>query len=401
MFKFKMNLLKEKRLLSRSLFVFVFSLAFGYLTVYFVGNSSMFNAGENSAKTKPDFLMNYYFTQLSTEMSFSGYEHLDSIIFLEASNLNRNEQANMIERLDSMKPKVIGIDIMHLVNENNRSDTLLVQALKNCKSKLILSIYTDENEKIIGPFYKDSLEKPLFGSVNFDEPWNNKTKHGDYYTFAYQVAKAFRDKELDTASFLVDYEPMANCEKLNYDQIFQNTNYSQINGKIVLVGTLNRTQDPIDLGFPIKFDVETEPNQLVPGMVVLAYQIRSFLETEHRFTKMKDFPNDMMCVIGIIVYFAICLLLSFGEERLEVKLKGKTDGFKIKVGKLIWTFFPLVQLLVLVGGEYLLVQFYCWFVQITKQIPNLWLLMASLPYVNCFDFIFSKRIVNNKNVFQN
>lgn len=387
-----MNSSKIKYGSLRFVFVFLFSLVMGGLTLALIRVLPMFN--DNSAKTKPSFLMNYYFTRLSDKMLTRNYPNENSIVLLDAANLRRDELAKLIEHLDSLHPKVIGLDLLHLEKEYTESDSLLVQAINKCNSNLVLPIFVDNGETF-APFYKDQVDDSLFGSVIFDEPWNNKVIHGEYYTFVYQIAKAFCGKELDTASFLVDYEPMDISNRIRCDtpsQIcFIDPNQcgrpDDIEGKIVLVGALDRSLDAITLDFPVHFQDTTKPNECVPGMVALSYQIRSFLHKEHQLKKANDSVNRIVCILGLAAYVIVCILLSKLDEYFE--------NSRNKVKRMFWFGFPLIQLFTLVGAEYLLVESFCLLVRYCRIVPNLWLVMASLPYVNCLDFIFLNRMTKD------
>lgn len=389
--------------ITRLLFVFVLSMALGWVTVCIGKNLSMFK----SDKAESDFLMNHYFSYLTK--NYFDYEHCDSVFLLDVFELNRERLAEVIEYLDSMQPKVIGLDVLHLSEEIKRTDSLLVQAINNCKSTIVLPLYSSEYKDTLKPFYIDRLKKPLLASVNFDEPWYNKTKQGKYDSFAYSIANSFCGNELDTCSFLVDYEPMNIYQRIKYDttkgqlkyiDTLQNggdeLNSNGLKGKIVLVGTLNRFVDPISLDFPIKFQ-DDGYSDVVPGMIALTYQIRSFLDIKHQIKKMGDFCNGVCSLFGLLIYILLCLLLSRVETKLEF-IGNKKDSIvkRKKVLKTAWVVMPLLKMVWLLAAEYLLVLFYCWMVHKTKMMPDLWLVMASLPYVNCTDLIFSRLIEENK-----
>lgn len=401
MIRIKRSFLK-KNWLFRFVFVFVLSLLFGCLTVWFAKRLPLFESEE----TEPDFFMGRYFTYKSNNVKDRETPRYDTILLLDVSNLRREELAEMLDSLDSQHPKIIGFDVMHQDKEYEEYDSKLVQALRNCKSPLVLPIFEDKNHNAIASFYKNDVDKPA-GSVVFDNPWYNRTKHGEYYTFAYQVAKAYCGKEvMDTTSFLVDYSPMF-LKRIYFDnkdsrRIFKfepgsnTTEVLSINGRIVLVGTTSRKMDGIYLDYPVMFKSSTNASKCIPGMVAISYQIRSFLEKEHRIHKIGPLWNGLLCMAFVILYMVLLYLIPLFIYYTVLHIEKKLSVTNKRLSRLLWVYMPLLKLVFLFVIEYLLIVSLNPIVDKWQVMPNLWIAMASIPYVNCFDMVFSRMMKNKE-----
>lgn len=405
MIKAFLDKIKDK-LLFRFLFVFILSMVFGIITLWIAKSFSFFK----SDKTKPDFFMNKYYSQRNNNTQ-DDWPPYNKIYLLEAGSLKREDMAKMLVELHSMHPKVIGLDILHVNPEYPKSDSMLIQALKKCQSELVLPVVINsDGDTIAAPFYSKSFGNVSFGSIAFDQPWYNKTKHGNCPTFAYQVSKKYCNVDVDTISFLVDYTPMSLTARIQYDT--SNHVFTWVdNGKpgaeninlknaIVLIGTTNRAVDAIYLDFPVAFESK-KTHRIIPGMVALSYQIRSFLDKQFQINKMNRFGNLVCCILGLSIYicfsfFLYCLELYCLEKKSNQK-SSKNNLFLKKLKSFSWIIFPWIKILALIFAECLVVLLFYGIVSHCKMMPNLWFLMASLPYVNCSDLILSRWLKIDKN----
>ena len=160
------------------LFVFFVSILSGFITVKIAKQLPMFE----SEKSAPDFFMNQYF---KWSVEYSRFKPFSSVVLLEAKDLSMNDLALMLECLDSMQPKVIALDILHEHSQDD--DSAFLDALINCKSKLVLPIAIDDNDRLRTPFYfgNEGLNDSIFGSVIFDDPWHKQYMHNGFPSFAY------------------------------------------------------------------------------------------------------------------------------------------------------------------------------------------------------------------------
>ena len=388
---------KDKKI-TRLLFVFVLSMILGGITVCIGKKMPMFK----SDKADHDFFMNTYFTRKVSGVYRT--PRFDSIVLIEAGDLNRIELAEMLRYLDSLNPKVIGFDILHGESaEDEKADSSMVSSLLLCRSKLVLPHYEDEHSRIVTPFYyneiKDSI---LFGSVVFDNPWYHKSKQGKYPSFAFLIAKKFLGKEMDNASFLIDYSPIL-LERFYYNSgqkrlidSVGGEDPSWIEGKIVLIGTTQRILDGVTMPFPVFYSDRStiEADNVIPGMVELSYQIRSFLDSHKRIKKTSKFFNFILSSVLVMVYYI------FGFNMIDCLDNRFTVCGEKKENKLVlwlWRFMPVIKLIILVIFEILII------LSVTPVVhcigmPDIWLAMASLPFVNVLDVIYRYRFFkDNKN----
>lgn len=370
------------------LFVFFVSLLSGYFTVKIAKQLPMFE----SEKSAPDFFMNKYF---KWSVKYSRFKPYGSVVLLEAKDLDMNDLAVMLKCLDSMQPKVIALDILHEYSQED--DSAFLDALINCKSKLVLPIAIDDNNRLRTPFYfgNEGLNDSIFGSVIFDDPWHKQYMHNGFPSFAYLVAKNYLDKNPDTTK-LVDYRRMQLIERIQFDKDQKTFYYSpdstrgkrnetpSLCGKIVLVGTTDRTIDPIHLKFPIVFNNEGLFDNYAPGMIVLSYQIRSYIDRNYQIKKLGAFPNIVISSILLSLYIVIAYFL---WNRWDDRLKNSNR----KRALVLWVFMPLLKVFFLVLFEFLIIALFIPLVSLFGM-PNLWYVMASLPYVNCASIMYSNRI---------
>lgn len=370
------------------LFVFFMSLLSGYYTVKIAKQLPMFKSEKNA----PDFFMNTYF---KWGVKYSRFKPYSTIVLLEAKDLDMNDLAVMLKCLDSMQPKVIGLDIMH--EHSQVGEPAFVNALRKCKSRLVLPIAIDDNDNLRTPVYfgKEGLNDSLFGSVVFDDPWHKQYMYNGYPLFAYLVAKNYLDNNPDT-TLLVDYRRMQLIERIQFDKEQKSFYYipdsitgkrierPSLFGKIVLIGTTDRTIDPIHLKFPVVFNTKGDYDDYAPGLIVLSYQIRSYIDRSYQIKKLGAIPNIVISSILLGLYIFIAFFIwNHWDDRLKKSNRN--------CALVLWVFMPLLKVFFLVLFEFLIIASIIPLVSLFGM-PNLWYVMASLPYVNCTSIMYSNRI---------
>ena len=397
--KIKAFLIKNKdKKITRLLFVIVLSMILGGITVCIGKKMPMFK----SDKADHDFFMNTYFTRKVSGVYRT--PRFDSVVLIEAGHLNRIELAEMLRFVDSLNPKVIGFDILHGKSaEDVKVDSILVSSLLQCRTKIVLPLYEDEQSQLVTPFYfeqtKDSL---LFGSVVFDNPWCHQSKQGKFSSFAFLIAREYLGKEIDTASFIVNYKPMRLnrfyyniSQKRLIDKTSEN-DPSWIKGKIVLIGTTQRILDGLTMPFPVFYsDLSViEADNVIPGMIELSYQIRSFLDSDYRIRKTSKFFNFILSTVLVVFYYFFGFtMIACLENRLRIWEK-KKEKKQNKLVLWLWKFMPVIKLIILVIFEILII------LSVTPVVhcfgmPDIWLAMASLPFVNVLDVVYRYRFFKN------
>lgn len=383
---------KTDRLIKNKSFIYKFllfslSLVMGYLLYGFF---SWLIIGNN--KTEPDFFMKWYNTRKASNYHKPAF---DTIVIVDADNLNRKQLAKMLYHLDSMQPKVIGFDLL-LEEKRDRYDDSVLLAIKHCHPNIILPVYLDEKGSLRAPFFKKNVHNKndqyefSYGSVVFDDPWNTRTRQGDYYSFAYLVAKMYLGKEIDTSTFIVDYSPMTLNERIYYDTVARSFMYldlqindktPKLSGKIVLIGTLDRTVDAVSMSFPVRYDELYKPQYVIPGMISLSYEIRSLVDEGHRIKKMGVFLNLVLNICLIVMYLWFYERFRSREEKFKRVYSSK---------RWLYVFMPLLGLALIILLEWLLVMAAFFITDQSGWMPNLGVFMATLPVVKTADDIVSR-----------
>ena len=74
------------------------------------------------------------------------------IVLINVENVPREAIGDFISKLDSCKPKVIGVDVFFVTDKGKKKDSVLVESLKNCNND-VLAYFADENKE---PVYTNS-----------------------------------------------------------------------------------------------------------------------------------------------------------------------------------------------------------------------------------------------------
>lgn len=357
--------------------LFLFSIVIG---CFVYGCFSKLFLGDD--KTTPDFFMNWYNTK---KTSYKQKPAFDTIVLIDADNLNRMDLAEMLFKLDSMQPKVIGFDILLEEKRDYEADSRLFEVFQQCHSNIVFPVYVDDKDSLRAPFFKNNSQNDFYyGSVVFDNPWESRTKQGDYSSFAYLIAKLYLGKEIDTTSFIVDYTPITLNERIYYDKVACSFLYldkqkpekqkPNLRGKIVLIGTLDRTSDAVNMRFPVRYEQSSKPQYVIPGMISLSYEIRSMVDEGHRIKKMDKLWSFVLNITLVVMY----LLLYICFRRVNLS------------NRYLRFIMPLIGLAFILFLEWLLVMFTFFITDQFGQMPNLGLFMATIPVVKTADEIVSR-----------
>lgn len=308
----------------------------------------------------------------------------EDVIIVNIDDCEIDNLPTVINKIDSLSPKVIGVDILFKKHADS-IDRMIVDAIKNCNSAVLARETDDDCKQVLAsPVFRD--EDALYGIVDVEEPI---TRHywpqfqiGDSIinSFALELVKQYStekyNKQLirkkasehicianDFSCYILNYKRLLNVDEKDKTLLPQ-----IIEGKIVIVGSI---RDKGDMHM-------TSINRELPGTTIHAAIIHTILE--------EDYVNEYLW----FNYF-IATVIILGFAWLVVKSKNKNKAW-------VNLFLRVLQIGMLFIGAYLGSLLY-----IEKHIYidlSVTLLSVGLVYVG-YDIAFAiytfiNRLINNK-----
>jgi CHASE2 domain-containing sensor protein len=215
------------------------------------------------------------------------------IVLVDVGNLTRTEIANQISIINSLKPRVIALDVQFKKRFHDEGDKKLFEALKNCKSLVMTSsinnlgggvfvtsgsIWEFANLQTRQGFINTILEDNLLRKflVWEDTDIGNQNKQ-----FHFSVSIAMEYDSLKASHFVHNNPKVVSINfsggnrrfvKISTnDVLFEKLSKRDIEGKIVIFGYLGPTEE----------DRFNTPVGKMYGVEYLAYVVAQILEYEH------------------------------------------------------------------------------------------------------------------------
>lgn len=276
----------------------------------------------------------------------------EDIVLINSGKPDRVILQQMIARLQTFEPAVIGIDILFEGDKDPVSDTLLANTFAQKNNIVLASRLTDySKEKDI--FEVDDNLNPLFlenvaalGYVNFISKDRRtvrlispqeQTTQGTLDAFAVQITnqyspQAVQDlKNRNKAVERINYRtPQDHFIKYDYTQVLDSTlDLSYIKNKVVLLGFLGDD----DWSIPVKdrFFTPLNPNytgKTLPDMYGLAIHaniITMILDRAYIY----DVPNWLSRLIEILFCYFNVILIHWIYRKFPEPFHGITRGLQI------------------------------------------------------------------------
>ena len=231
---------------------------------------------------------------------------------------DRAEIAEVIEQIDSLQPKVIGLDVFFKNWKDPTADALLENVIRKSKNVVIACELKDEQHEdldkyntCVRNFFAAQKDHPLIeGFVNADGNPNStirtftpklffrKEKSLDtIYNFAAQVVRLY-----DETRFIKLIKRPGNREIINFQPLWIRkidkneieNNPDKITGKIVLIGSLAEDKH------------KTPVNLQMNGMEIHAYVISTILEEDQYIDRLNAAWTTLMEILLCYLFALFC-----------------------------------------------------------------------------------------------
>lgn len=291
---------------------------------------------------------------------------------IDITNNSRDEIASILESVNSMNPRVIGLDVTNIWEEDESIDKHFVNTIKSIPN-IILPIECYDMEQNTPHFlysiFREQLIEKNYGVVSFPETRDilrtycpqfkdgNKTLDA----FGCAIAKAYganlrsvgeNDNVLInyTTLHLTDEDANEGREFLNLSKQDSTSLASEINGRIVLVGSTNLSSDKHLT--PLGYDLS--------GVMVHAHIINSLID------------NRSITSTPLILRYVLCCLFAFFAFVILKKYK-KVDGNKNNIWWSIikCTLLFLLSMMLFAGIGTILFCKFCYYVDFAPYIVTL------------------------------
>ncbi|MCQ2071629.1 MAG: CHASE2 domain-containing protein [Bacteroidaceae bacterium] len=302
-------------------FTFIFADASKYLIV-------KENAFSKSFKS-PDYILLDCFSTVEATNPI-GILNPDVVIVSDDSCDDRRKLAILIRAIDEMGPAAIGID--HSFENARPEDSLLIEALNDCKSPVVLASelkydtgfqkYTTISKCVLC----DNLNKATSGVVNLDEPSVNpqniiRRVRRSYFsedgeennTFSFELAcrsgmLKYNVDSIPQSTFICFrniYTDIHNWKDIVADDgkpIENDDILESIRGKIVLLGSIDD-----------RSDLHMIPSEeCISGVEIHSASIYTFIN--HEF--LNESPRWLNNFIAIICVFLFSIMLAYSSKRM-------------------------------------------------------------------------------------
>jgi CHASE2 domain-containing sensor protein len=276
-----------------------------------------------------------------------GLARLDTNITLVSIDLckDRFEIARLIQQIDSLRPKVIGLDVFFRNRKEPEADALLENVIRQCKNIIVTCILDEEqreNKDIYNHcnhnFFAVSGEQYLTeGFINLDSDGNSTVQTftprlylqkeeslDTLYSFAAQIARFYHEtgfqKLLQRPGNLelIRFQPLW-FHEINKNEIADNPEL--ITGKTVLIGSLSE-------------DLHKTPiNPQMRGIEIHAHIISTIVEEKY-IDRLDNFWTKLMNVLLCYLFTLFCWMATTRLRKgVAILIKG------VQVGILFLAFF--------------------------------------------------------------
>lgn len=188
------------------------------------------------------------------------------IVIINIGQADREGLSMMIDKVGSMKPKVMALDVLFYDEKDPHQDSMLTETFRRntnliAARKLVLSGKEGDTISFAGTYIKTASQyahvnffNEETSTIRYFEPFIEDYKHEKYASFSTEVIRAY-DKEAyhhlekkGAHKVLINYTRSVNQYLvLNYEDILAgNVDDSAVMGKIALFGYINNNPYDID-----------------------------------------------------------------------------------------------------------------------------------------------------------
>lgn len=318
----------------KALVATLMALGFTYIVKYDIMSISFFAPMEKAA----DFSFGDFYIAVSKNDNCLKYE--GGVVMVPVDSCSDSELADVIRKVDSLSPAVVGLDIIYS-GKPCAKDSELAMALDECRN-LVMPVYVDEKDGkkvIVHESYMDTIVTPSLGfaSINIAGDDNSFTtvrkfrrktdvEDDDVMTLPVALVASCHPEKIDELYSQRDDDLLIRyLQQVDTVYPFQLKDNSFIEGSIVLIGKL---QDFSDMHI-------TPIGNHTPGLLIQGLSIATILSGDYIWT-----PNKFESfLIGAILCYLI-IFFNFRLGKLPVK------PIIIRVAQF------LVLVVMIIGGSY-------------------------------------------------
>lgn len=269
---------------------------------------------------------------------------------IDVTDHSRNDITEILKAVSNMNPKLIGLDVSYISEENPAIDSLLVHTIKSIPNIILPVVYQDNEQghEIFdyGIFYEQLNDKD-YGVVSFPNNRDVIRKFTPAFGVDNRSIDAFGcviankvgadissidcQKEMIinyTTLKLEDDDELPGFQFLNINQRDSISLASEISGKIVLIGGTKHTND----------QHLTPLGSSLSGVMIHAHIINSLIE------------NKVIHSTSLIIRYLLCLLVAvvvilWNDKRKKSEEKRKSIWITIA----LWCFLFLISVILFAG----------------------------------------------------
>ena len=231
------------------------------------------------------------------------------ITIISTDGIDRKRMAELVSIVDSMQPKVLGMDIMFLSKQEG--DEQLIAAI-NASQRIVLPYGLTENKNSDNYSLKDScyfydkIANKRFGAVNLEglsikstirvfKP-EFKMRNGTIRNFAVEIARLYSNRSFEKLKKRKDVTELINYHGVDFieipwENVLKGKDASLIKNKIVLLGT---TASYADIHCtPVKAEM--------PGVYIQAYTVNTIIK-ERYVNQVCPIINYLIAVLFSLVF---------------------------------------------------------------------------------------------------
>ena len=241
------------------------------------------------------------------------------VVIVNIGQADREGLAMMIDKVGSMKPKVMALDVLFFGEKDPVQDSLLNEVFKRNKNliaahQLLMSGPDGDTIKTTGDYFKTASQYAFvnlftdsLSSVRYYEPFEKDYKKKLYKSFSSAIIEAYDStaykklRKKGNSKTLINYSRhVGQYLVINWEDLMaENVDSSALKGKIVLFGYLSPNKDDISDKFftPMnpRFYGKSVPD--MNGIVIHANVISMVLEDNY----VKKLPSWAGLLIAIVV----------------------------------------------------------------------------------------------------
>ncbi|MDE6340716.1 MAG: CHASE2 domain-containing protein [Muribaculaceae bacterium] len=318
----------------KALIATLMALGFTYIVKYDIMSISFFAPMEKAA----DFSFGDFYTAVSKNDNCLDY--VGGVVMVPVDSCSESEVADVIRKVDSLNPAVVGFDIIYS-GKPCAKDSELAMALAECRN-LVMPVYLKDengNKTIVHESYMDTIVTPSLGyavinvagddnSFTTVRKFRRKTdvEGDDIMTLPVAlVARSQPEKIEELYSQRDDDLLIRYLQQVDTVYPSQLNDNSFIEGAIVLIGNL---QDYSDMHI-------TPIGNHTPGLLIQGLSVATILSGDYIWT-----PNKLE---SFLIGAVLCYLIAFVYFRLgEMTVK----PIIIRIAQL------LILILMIIGGSY-------------------------------------------------